>query len=105
MRRKSPTLYVLTLTAAALSVAFSPVMQAEEKFDVAKEVSAPARKPEVDRDGKVIYGYKLMTETELGGYRSQLFFIKSLEDRDAVRAEHRRAMDKRAAERGVKIEE
>jgi hypothetical protein len=103
MRRKSSISYVLTLTAAAL--AFAPYIHAEEKFDASKEVSAAERKPEVDRDGKVIYGYKLMTDTELGGYRSQLFFIKSLEDRDAVRAEHRKAMDKRAAERGMKIEE
>lgn len=103
MRRKSPTSYVLTLTAAAL--AFTPSIHAEEKFDATKQVSVAERKPEVDRDGKVIYGYKLMTDTELGGYRSQLFFIKSLEDRDAVRAEHRKAMDKRAAERGVKIDE
>jgi hypothetical protein len=59
----------------------------------------------LDRDGKPIYGCELMSETEISGLRSLLFSIKDPAVRDEARAAHRKAMDKRAAERGVKIEE
>ncbi|MDP9130477.1 MAG: hypothetical protein M3N35_08835 [Candidatus Binatota bacterium] len=81
----------------------SPAWAEEDKPVTAQVESKPT--PQIDRDGKVIYGYQLMNATELGGYRSQLHFMKTLEERDAARAEHRKLMDKRAAERGVKLDE
>lgn len=58
-----------------------------------------------DRDGKRIVGFELMSETEIAGYRSLLFSIRDSAARDQARAEHRKSMEKRAAERGVKLQE
>ena len=46
-----------------------------------------------------------MSETEVSGYRSLLFSIKDPVAREEARAAHRKAMDKRAAERGVAIKQ
>jgi hypothetical protein len=59
----------------------------------------------LDREGKPIYGCELMSETEISGLRSLLFSLKDPVLRDEARAAHRKAMDKRAAERGLKIDE
>jgi hypothetical protein len=59
----------------------------------------------VDRDGKPIFGYELMTDQERGGYRSTLHFMKTLAERDEFRAQHRGAMLKRAKEKGVTLKE
>jgi hypothetical protein len=59
----------------------------------------------LDREGKPIYGAELMTESEISGLKSMLFSIKDPKDREDARAAHRKAMDKRAAERGVKVQE
>jgi hypothetical protein len=94
---------ILCVMSCAAAPLLSPAWAEEDKPVAAHTDSKPA--PQIDRDGKVIYGYQLMNATELGGYRSQLHFMKTIEERDAARAEHRKLMDKRAAERGVKIEE
>jgi hypothetical protein len=94
---------ILCVIGCAAASILSPAWAEEDKPVTAQNESKPA--PQVDRDGKVIYGYALMNTTELGGYRSQLHFMKTIEERDAARAEHRKLMDKRAAERGVKIDE
>lgn len=97
---------ILCVIACAAAPLASPVWAEEDKPITAtavQDASKPA--PQIDRDGKVIYGYALMNATELGGYRSQLHFMKTIEERDAARAEHRKLMEKRAAALGVKIEE
>ena len=81
------------------------VAQAEEPIAT---VATPMVAPDpatLDRDGKPIYGIELMTETEVSGLRSMLFSIKDPVVREEARAAHRKAMDKRAAERGVKIKQ
>jgi len=79
---------------------------AEEPALSTSSLSAPALDPAtLDREGKPIYGIELMTESEIGGLRSLLFSIKDPVARDEARAAHRKAMDKRAAERGVKIKQ
>jgi hypothetical protein len=76
---------------------------------VAEETAAAAAKQyppeEVDRDGKHIVGYSLMTESERAGYKSTLHFMKALADRDDFRKTHRASMAKRAKEKGVPLEE
>jgi len=68
--------------------------------------TTPADNPRMyDRDGKRIPGYELMTETEINGYRALMFSIKDPAAREEARQEHRKAMEKRAAERGVKLQE
>jgi hypothetical protein len=95
------------MRAASLLVAMLATSgaMAEEKI-TGPAVAAPAAAQDtrpLDRDGKPVYGAELMTEQELGGYRSLMHFTKTLPERDALRAEHRRAMDLRAKERGVKL--
>lgn len=69
-------------------------------------IPASAENPRMfDRDGKRIVGFELMSETEIAGYRSLLFSIRDSAARDQARAEHRKSMEKRAAERGVKLQE
>jgi hypothetical protein len=97
--RKSVALVALTMLGAMTSFA----ALAEEPSDTAKSVqSDPAR---LDRDGKRVCGFELMTDSERGGYKSQMYFTKDIKDRDAIRADHCARMRKRAEERGVKLEE
>ena len=99
----TPKVAIVALTLALLSGAVS----AEEKLEgpVASPAAATQPARPLDRDGKPIYGAEIMTEQELGGYRSLMHFTKTLAERDALRAEHRKSMEKRAAERGVKLAE
>ena len=58
----------------------------------------------IDRDGKRICGFTLMSDTERGGYRNMMHQTKALEDRDAIRADHCARMRARAKERGVEAD-
>ena len=92
---------------AGLVVGWVAASIAEEPLPtVAPTVTSPAENPQMfDREGKRIVGFELMTETEVSGYRALLFSIKDPAMREQARAEHRKAMEKRAAERGVKLKE
>jgi hypothetical protein len=88
----------------ACSAAFT--VTAEEPGLTAPTVSQATPDPRtLDREGKPIYGFELMSETEVSGFRSLLFSIKDPAAREEARAAHRKAMDKRAAERGVTIKQ
>jgi hypothetical protein len=67
--------------------------------------STQANAAQLDRDGKRICGYDLMTDSERAGHRSMLHATKSLEDRDAIRADQCKRMQQRAAEKGIKLQE
>ena len=60
---------------------------------------------QIDRDGKHICGYELMSDSERAGHRSMLHATKALEDRDVIRADLCARMKKRAAEKGVPFKE
>ena len=96
-----PRTTVVALASAWVALA----AQAEEKLagPVAATPTATQAARLIDRDGKPIYGAELMTEQELGGYRLLMHFTKTLEERDALRAEHRKSMERRARERGVTL--
>ena len=80
------------------------VVYAEEPVSAAAIAAPTTPDPQtLDREGKPIYGFELMSDTEVSGLRSLLFSIKDPVAREEARANHRKAMDKRAAERGVKI--
>ena len=91
----------------AAAVAMICLMTYSASFSVAAEeptsITTALDTRVLDREGKPIYGAELMTETEISGLKSMLFSIKDPKDREEARAAHRKAMDKRAAERGVKI--
>lgn len=93
--------------AGALLLALAGPAGAEEPASTpATSAPTPKDNPDMfDREGKRIIGYELMTETEIAGYRALLFSIKDPVAREEARAAHRKAMEKRAAERGVKLQE
>jgi hypothetical protein len=94
----------LVLAAATLGVIASfPVHAADPP--AATSVATQSDPAQIDRDGKHICGYELMNDSERGGHRSMLHATKSLEDRDAIRADLCKRMQKRAEERGVKLQE
>ncbi len=55
------------------------------------------------RERAQIYGYSLMSQQELNQYREQMRAAGTTEERNQVRAEHRKAMQDRARERGVTL--
>jgi hypothetical protein len=93
---------VSMLAALGLLSSFAGAEEPNIKAPTETQQPDPAQ---IDRDGKRICGYSLMTESERGGHRSMLHHTKSLEDRDAIRVDHCARMRKRAQERGVKMEE
>jgi len=98
----------LAITATAiLAVMSTGVAWAEEdNVAVAKATASKSVDPAtIDRDGKRICGYELMTDSERGGHRSMLHSTKSIADRDAIRDDLCTRMQKRAQEKGVKLEQ
>src|SRR5262245_2157881 len=78
---------------------------AEEARPAADATAKPFPPEEIDRDGKHIAGYALMTESERAGYRSTLHFLKTLPERDAFRKQHYESMAKRAKAKNVPLGE
>ncbi|MBK6672731.1 MAG: hypothetical protein IPG49_04345 [Proteobacteria bacterium] len=50
-----------------------------------------------------IYGYDLMTQTELEQHRERLRVAKTQQERDTIRAEHHTQMEARAREQGITL--
>jgi hypothetical protein len=88
--------------AVLASVLGLPARAEEERVQPTVSQPDPAQ---LDRDGKRICGYHLMTDSERGGHRAMLHATKSLADRDAVRAEHCKAMRARAEQRGEQLKD
>ena len=93
-----------TLVAAMLlgGIMSLPAIAEEE---VTAKKSTEVDPNSIDRDGKRICGFELMTDSEKGGYRAMMHANKALADRDAIRIEHCNAMQKRAKERGVELKQ
>lgn len=56
-----------------------------------------------DKDGLAIYASDLMTPAERSAYLKKISAMKTLQERNAFRAQHRMEMQQRARERGVAI--
>lgn len=56
-----------------------------------------------DQDGQAIYAYDLMTPAERNAYMTKLRSMKTVQERNAYRKQHRTEMLQRARERGVTI--
>jgi hypothetical protein len=70
--------------------------------------AAPTRQvdpAQIDRDGKRICGFSLMSDSERGGYKNIMHKTKELADRDEIRVDHCSRMRARAKDRGVPVEE
>lgn len=55
------------------------------------------------KDRSQIYGSQLMTPAERRAYRDQMRSMKTAEEREALRKQHHEEMQKRAAERGMRL--
>ncbi|MFC5435303.1 hypothetical protein ACFPME_01960 [Rhodanobacter umsongensis] len=55
------------------------------------------------KDRSQIYGSQLMTPAERRAYRDQMRSMKTVEEREALRKQHHEQMQKRAAERGMRL--
>ena len=56
-----------------------------------------------DQDGQTIYAAELMTPAERNAYMAHMRSLKTLQERNAYREQHRTEMQQRARERGVTI--
>ncbi len=84
---------LIAIMAAALTVGAAAVSQAAEQ-----QAAKPAAKK-----APPIYGSQMMTQQERNEYRARMRAAKTREERDAARAEHHKAMQERAKERGVTL--
>ncbi|TPG04954.1 hypothetical protein EAH75_02195 [Rhodanobacter glycinis] len=55
------------------------------------------------KDRSQIYGSQLMTPAERRAYRDQMRNLKTAQEREALRKQHHEQMQKRAAERGMRL--
>ncbi|MBI2311296.1 MAG: hypothetical protein HYU77_02190 [Betaproteobacteria bacterium] len=61
------------------------------------------QKEQVENKAEHIYGYQLMTPQERAEYRDRMRAAKTWEAREAIRAEHHKAMVERAKEKGLTL--
>lgn len=57
------------------------------------------------QDKQQIYGSELMTEQERVEFRARMQAAKTVEEREQIRSEHHKAMQERAASRGMTLPE
>lgn len=62
------------------------------------QIRTQERQRQQERDQ--IYGYSMMTPEEVARYRAQMSSARTAQEREHIRAEHRRQMEERARERG-----
>jgi hypothetical protein len=60
---------------------------------------------ERNRDSAPIYGYMMMTESEMQEHRSKMRSFKTEQEREAYRKEHHQKMQERARAKGVTLPE
>ena len=93
MKRTKHTLLIAIMAAAAMAMTAAEVSRSAEP-----QPTKPAAKK-----AQPIYGSQLMTQQERDEYRAKMRAAKTPETREAVRAEHHKAMQERAKERGVTL--
>lgn len=92
MNRTRHTL-LIAIMASAMAMTAAGVSQSAEQ-----QPAKPAAKK-----AQPIYGSQLMTQQERDAYRARMRAARTPEAREALRAEHHRAMQARAKERGVTL--
>lgn len=93
MKRTKHTLLIAIMAAAAMAMTAAEVSRSAEP-----QPTKPAAKK-----AQPIYGSQLMTQQERDEYRAKMRAAKTPETREAVRAEHHKAMQERAKGRGVTL--
>ena len=92
MKRTKHTLLIAIMAATVAMTA------AEVSLSAEPQPTKPAAKK-----AQPIYGSQLMTQQERDEYRAKMRAAKTQETRVALRAEHHKAMQERAKERGVTL--
>jgi hypothetical protein len=93
------------LTTGLLTIGAASAAFAEEPNANMSTTKQAADAEQIDRDGKRVCGWNIMTDSERGGYKNIMHQTKILADRDEIRVDHCARMRVRAKERGVSIEE
>lgn len=88
---------LLSLAAATLSLACSLPSPAFSAGQQGRPVAGTTS------GGKTIYGSQLMTPAERNAYRQQMRSLKTVQEREAFRAQHHEQMQQRAKERGMQL--
>ena len=91
---------LLALVLGTLSLA----AMAEEPSTISSSTK-PTDEVQIDRDGKQVCGWNLMSESERGGYKNIMHQTKDLADRDVIRVDHCARMQARAVARSAPTEE
>jgi len=92
--------------AAGLLMTLSvPAVHAQSKDSEPADTASRNDPARIDRDGKYICGWDLMSESERAGHKSQLYFTKDPAARDTIRDAHCKNMRARAETKGVKLDE
>jgi hypothetical protein len=95
------------ISMASSVLVFSLAIASSSSFAEEKGVCAQAKNPVKCEalSRKMIYGGHLMTKKERAEHREKMMSLKTIEERDAFRAQHHQLMLDRARERGVKLAE
>lgn len=93
----------LIAVASAQTLPPTPNPQAAQPPAPAAPQVAAAKPPRGTESREVVYGSQLMTPTERAEYHAKMRSLKTQAERDAFRAEHHKAMQVRANERGVTL--
>ncbi len=93
----------LVAIASAQTPPTTPNPQAAQPSGPPASQAAAAKPPGAAESREVVYGSQLMTAAERAEYHAKMRSLKTQADRDAFRAEHHKAMQVRANERGVTL--
>jgi hypothetical protein len=80
-----------------------PVAAAPSNGQTSGQAGASANDTQQVRPEPRIYGSQLMTPAERSAYRARMRNLKTPQEREALRTQHHREMQKRAAERGMTL--
>ncbi len=87
----------------AILLGMTPLAMAQPQAQTQDQSQAQTRAQAQDQARNRIYGSQLMTPAERAAYRQKMRAAKTRAERDRIRAEHHKAMQERASQRGMKL--
>jgi hypothetical protein len=98
----------VSVLAGALVVLAGPLCAADQVRDQTQDqtktqVQDKTQKKTTVKKQERIYGSQLMTQKERNAYRAKMRAAKTVKEREQIRNEHHKLMQKRAKERGVTL--
>lgn len=83
--------------------ALATTMSIHPGFSLAATTPTPAKENAQVQDKEEIYGSQLMTQQERTEFRAKMRSAKTIEEQQQFRIEHHKAMQERAAARGITL--